>query len=114
MLAVLLSCVIYHNNILQNTRKFLIYITYVYSSLFFSLAHGTENHIAITFRTSQSDGLILWMNKGTNKRGDYLAIVIENGYVQLSYDLGNETQLLSLRSHNKINDNIWHTLIIER
>lgn len=82
--------------------------------IFFSLGHGTENHIAITFRTSQSDGLILWMNKGTNKKGDYLAIVIENGYVQLSYDLGNETQLLNLRSHNKINDNKWHTLVVER
>ncbi|GFY62708.1 hypothetical protein TNIN_474271, partial [Trichonephila inaurata madagascariensis] len=73
-----------------------------------------ENYITITFRTNQEHGLILWMNKGPNMRGDYIAIAIVRGYITLSFNLGKETVPLISKSHFKVNDNNWHTVTVKR
>ncbi|PRD31962.1 UNVERIFIED_CONTAM: Agrin [Trichonephila clavipes] len=72
-----------------------------------------ENYITITFRTNQEHGLMLWMNKGPNMRGDYIAIAIVRGYITLSFNLGKETVPLISKSHFKVNDNNWHTVTVK-
>ncbi|KAG8193217.1 hypothetical protein JTE90_005564 [Oedothorax gibbosus] len=78
------------------------------------LKHSKENYITITFRTLQEYGLLLWMNKGPSVRGDYLALAVVKGRVELSFNLGKETSFLAMRSTVKVNDNNWHTITIKR
>ncbi|XP_035220628.1 agrin-like [Stegodyphus dumicola] len=78
------------------------------------LKRSERNHIAITFRTTQDTGLLLWMNKGTNLRGDYLAIAIVDGFIQLSFNLGKEEVPLIIPSSVQVNDNSWHTVVVRR
>ncbi|GBL76782.1 Agrin, partial [Araneus ventricosus] len=78
------------------------------------LKKARENYITITFRTIHEYGLLLWMNKGPNIKGDYIAIAIDKGYVTLSFNLGKETVPLILKSLFRVNDNNWHTIIVKR
>ncbi|GIY34898.1 hypothetical protein CDAR_522181 [Caerostris darwini] len=78
------------------------------------LKKSRENYITITFRTIHDRGLLLWMNKGLNTGGDYIAIAIEKGYLTLSFNLGKEPVPLVLKSRHKVHDNKWHTVIVQR
>ncbi|GIX80201.1 hypothetical protein CEXT_135871 [Caerostris extrusa] len=78
------------------------------------LKKSRENYITITFRTTHDRGLLLWMNKGLNTGGDYIAIAVEKGYLTLSFNLGKEPVPLVLKSHHKVHDNKWHTVIVQR
>ena len=47
---------------------------------------------------------------------DYLAIAISDGYVELSYNLGlqSENGPMRARSSVYVSDNEWHTVYVER
>ena len=67
-------------------------------------------------RTESTDGLLLLQHKTNNLLGDYLALALNDGYVEVTYNLGKEspTKLLIIRSQTKVNDGKWHTLLFNR
>nr|XP_042902800.1 agrin [Parasteatoda tepidariorum] len=73
-----------------------------------------ETNIEITFRTGHESGLLIWTNKGATIRGDYLALAISKGHLQLSFNLGKQTQPFTITSTHRIDDLEWHTALIER
>ncbi|XP_067139289.1 agrin-like isoform X1 [Centruroides vittatus] len=74
----------------------------------------SENRFEVKFRTKRDNGLILWTNKGMTTRGDYLALAIIDGYVELSYNLGKQKEPLVIRNPSKVNDGKWHVAKVER
>ncbi|XP_054715534.1 agrin-like [Uloborus diversus] len=90
------------------------FLQYSEGSKGMKLKRAKENHIILTFRTTHTYGLLLWMNKGTNMKGDYLAIAIVNGHVQLSFNLGKEEVPLIMENFVPANDNNWHTVVFKR
>lgn len=64
------------------------------------------------FRTTVADGLLLLQHKSADVQGDYLAIIVSSGYVEVSFNLGKEPvdRLYFLRSDERVNDGQWHTL----
>lgn len=58
----------------------------------------TTNQFEIRFRATSGDGLLVWLNKGTTLTGDYLAIAINGGFIELSYNLGKQQTLHIVRS----------------
>jgi len=67
-------------------------------------------------RTESTDGLLLLQHKSNNLLGDYLAVALNDGYVEVTYNLGKESpnKLLIIRSQSKVNDGKWHTLLFNR
>lgn len=64
-------------------------------------------HITFKFRTSQSDGVILF-NKG--KKGKFIAVELVDGYLVFAYNNGYRTS--TNRIQKKVNDNQWHTFAV--
>jgi hypothetical protein len=56
------------------------------------------NRYEFRFRTTESNGLILWLGRGRSLAGDFLAIAVVNGYAELSFNLGRQHSLLAIRS----------------
>ncbi|CAH1773592.1 unnamed protein product [Owenia fusiformis] len=75
-----------------------------------------ENKFEVVFKTEKDNGLILMQNKGDNVRGDYVAIALASGKVQVSYNLGknSEKDLHVIKNPTKVNDEKWHTLTFTR
>ncbi|XP_032824188.2 agrin-like isoform X2 [Petromyzon marinus] len=63
-----------------------------------------SNYFEMSVRTDATQGLILWVGKGT-ERADYLAIAIVNGYIQMTYDLGSRS--VTLTSTVMVNTSRW-------
>ncbi|KAK7792852.1 hypothetical protein R5R35_009634 [Gryllus longicercus] len=72
------------------------------------------NRYEITFRTLEPNGLLLWLNKGKTLQSDYLSIAIVNGYLELSFNLGKQQNLLLAKSKVHVSDGSWHTALIHR
>lgn len=67
--------------------------------------------------SSSASGLLLLMQKSDSIEADYLAIALNNGHVQVSFNLGKQppTDILFLTSPRNItNDDTWHTLVFAR
>lgn len=45
---------------------------------------------------------------------DYLALAISDGYLELSFNLGKQKELLIIRSSIRVDDGHWHTAIVHR
>ncbi|XP_076451600.1 agrin-like isoform X2 [Babylonia areolata] len=75
-----------------------------------------SNEITVRFKTSEPSGMILFQNKGESVRGDYLALAVVRGRVELSYNLGaqDEEKLHVLRSKVDVTDGRWHTAVAKR
>ncbi|GAB6019276.1 hypothetical protein CHUAL_000876 [Chamberlinius hualienensis] len=73
------------------------------------------NKFELRFRTTEVKGMVLWMNKGTSTlTSDYFTVAINNGSVELSFNLGKQKTFTIARSRLKVNDGKWHTAKIER
>ncbi|XP_067005728.2 agrin-like [Anabrus simplex] len=72
------------------------------------------NRYEITFRTSEPNGLLLWINKGKTLQSDYLAIAMVNGYLEFSFNLGKQRNFLVSKSKVHVSDGAWHTVIAHR
>lgn len=79
------------------------------------------NKFEIRFRRSastpsSSKGLLLLMQKSDSIEADYLAIALNNGHVQVSFNLGKQqpTDILFLTSPRNITTDTWHTLVFAR
>lgn len=75
-----------------------------------------DNQFEIWFRTQSKSGLILWTqsNRGTSVKSDYLSIAINDGFVELSYNLGKQKELFILKSNLRVDDGRWHMVHVER
>ncbi|XP_033609084.1 agrin isoform X4 [Cryptotermes secundus] len=83
---------------------------------FFNIGKKGErtNRYEFKFRTTESNGLILWLGKGRTLSGDFLAIALVNGYAELSFNLGRQHSFLAIRSKVLVSDGTWHTLVAHR
>lgn len=79
-----------------------------------SVVSQRENHFEISIKTHSKSGLILWTNKGTTLKTDYLAVAVIDGFVELSYNLGKQKELFFLRGNIRVDDGRWHVISIER
>lgn len=74
------------------------------------------NRYSIWIQTRTSGGLILFQNGRSNILGDYLALAVVGGKVELSYNLGKQTEedLHIIRSSVAVDDGRWHHVIAVR
>src|SRR5690348_6700772 len=84
------------------------------SILIYSVAGQGENQFEISFRTHSPSGLLLWLNKGTTVKSDYLSLAVAEGYLELSFNLGKQKELFIIRSTLKVDDGHWHTALVYR
>ncbi|XP_069394626.1 neurexin-1a isoform X5 [Paralichthys olivaceus] len=68
-------------------------------------------HLFFQFKTTSSDGLILF-NSGDGN--DFIVVELVKGYLHYVSDLGNGAQLIKGNSNKPLNDNNWHNVIISR
>jgi len=75
-----------------------------------------SNAFQLRLRTSSSDGLVLLQHKSSTVDADYLAIAVNGGYVQVSYNLGKQSadNLHVMSSIVRIDDGEWHTINFAR
>ncbi|XP_076065553.1 agrin-like isoform X2 [Oratosquilla oratoria] len=73
-----------------------------------------NNHYNIRFRSSASNGLLLWSSKGGAFNDDFFAIVINNGVVEMVYNLGGTRTQLAIQSKVQVDDGEWHTIVAHR
>jgi hypothetical protein len=68
------------------------------TSIFYRKKGERTNRYEFKFRTTEPNGLILWLGKGKTLSGDFIAIAMVNGYAELSYNLGRQHSFLAIRS----------------
>ncbi|XP_051936079.1 neurexin-1a-like isoform X13 [Hippocampus zosterae] len=68
-------------------------------------------HLFFQFKTTSSDGLILY-NSGDGN--DFIVVELVKGYLHYVSDLGNGAHLIKGNSNRPLNDNNWHSVIISR
>uniref|UniRef100_H2UYC2 Neurexin 1b n=1 Tax=Takifugu rubripes TaxID=31033 RepID=H2UYC2_TAKRU len=68
-------------------------------------------HLFFQFKTTSSDGLILF-NSGDGN--DFIVVELVKGYLHYVSDLGNGAHLIKGNSNKPLNDNNWHNVIISR
>ncbi|XP_067278225.1 neurexin-1a isoform X4 [Pseudorasbora parva] len=68
-------------------------------------------HLFFQFKTTSSDGLILF-NSGDGN--DFIAVELVKGYLHYVSDLGNGAHLIKGNSNKPLSDNQWHNVIISR
>ncbi|XP_069117853.1 agrin-like isoform X2 [Argopecten irradians] len=74
------------------------------------------NKYTIKFRETRGGGLILFQQGTLPVLDDYFAIAVVDGSVELSYNLGGQTEegLHIIRSTVAVDDGLWHTLVANR
>ncbi|XP_029621141.1 neurexin-1a isoform X10 [Salmo trutta] len=68
-------------------------------------------HLFFQFKTTSSDGLILF-NSGDGN--DFIVVELVKGYLHYVSDLGNGAHLIKGNSNKPLNDNHWHNVLISR
>ncbi|XP_023676877.1 neurexin-1a isoform X2 [Paramormyrops kingsleyae] len=68
-------------------------------------------HLFFQFKTTSSDGLILY-NSGDGN--DFIVVELVKGYLHYVWDLGNGPSLIKGNSNKPLNDNHWHNVMISR
>ncbi|XP_043111056.1 neurexin-1a isoform X4 [Puntigrus tetrazona] len=68
-------------------------------------------HLFFQFKTTSSDGLILF-NSGDGN--DFIAVELVKGFLHYISDLGNGAYLIKGNSNKPLNDNQWHNVVISR
>jgi len=71
---------------------------YMCVCLFYRRKGERTNRYEFKFRTTESNGLILWLGRGRTLAGDFLAIALVNGYAELSFNLGRQHNFVVIRS----------------
>ncbi|XP_036382921.1 neurexin 1a isoform X17 [Megalops cyprinoides] len=68
-------------------------------------------HLFFQFKTTSSDGLVLY-NSGDGN--DFIVVELVKGYLHYVSDLGNGAHLIKGNSNKPLNDNHWHNVMISR
>ncbi|XP_016929996.2 basement membrane proteoglycan isoform X2 [Drosophila suzukii] len=66
--------------------------------------------LKVTLKPEQTDGLILY--SGPEHRGDFIALYLNDGFVEFAFDLGSGPALV--RSEHSLSLGQWHTIKISR
>ncbi|CAJ0939082.1 unnamed protein product, partial [Mesorhabditis belari] len=81
-------------------------------------AHSYENSLSLELKTKQSDGLLLYTDDG-GINGNFYALTIADGKIQLDFRLGDNANEPGKRPVNtiriedvRVDDDRWHTLSI--
>ncbi|VDK52841.1 unnamed protein product [Anisakis simplex] len=82
-------------------------------------SHTFENQLSLEFRTRQSDALLLYTDDG-GVQGNFYALTIADGRLQLDFRLGDESNdlasqraVVTMRVDDiPVNDNRWHQLTL--
>ena len=74
----------------------------------------TPETFSITFTTEYTDGILFWQSQDglVGNGGDFLALVVEDGYPSLQYELGGGPANMTLET--RVNDGNLHKLEITR
>ncbi|KAM9093144.1 neurexin 3 isoform 3-T4 [Megaptera novaeangliae] len=89
-------------------------VTFKTKSSYLSLATlqaYTSMHLFFQFKTTSSDGFILF-NSGDGN--DFIAVELVKGYIHYVFDLGNGPNVIKGNSDRPLNDNQWHNVVITR
>ncbi|CAB3372768.1 Hypothetical predicted protein [Cloeon dipterum] len=73
-----------------------------------------SNRYELKVRTTDPDGLLLWTSEGKPVSNSYLAIALADGYPELSFNLGKQKSILTVRSKSFVSDGEWHTILVHR
>jgi leucine-rich repeat transmembrane neuronal protein 1/2 len=72
---------------------------------------NTQFSIYLKFKTTESDGLILY-NGGIQQ--DFLALELQGGNLLYIYDTGDGARRILVNTNKKLNDNLWHDVSLIR
>lgn len=65
-------------------------------------------------KVTESDGLLFYVGEeGTGDWGDYLAIGLTDGHLQMGYNLG-DGEIIAKDNFSRIDDGHWHLIKVER
>ena len=87
------------------------------TSLFHRQRSETTNDIELEIRTGDTEnGLILLVHKSATVEGDFLAMALVNGEIEVSYNLGRQSEEnpFTLRSGVRVDDGEWHQVRFNR
>ena len=90
------------------------FLTILLLLFIFIISFSQQNMFEISLRTKSENGLIMWTSKNDQITADYLALIIVDGFIEFSFDLGKQTHYLALRSSFRVNDGLVHHIIITR
>ena len=96
--------VIYLNLFSGLIRAFFAPFSHYISLRLFSLAFCSRrgekrNKFVLNVRTTVRNGLLIWMNQGPTLQGDFLAVAVIEGRIELSFNLGKKTQPIRITSN---------------
>lgn len=69
-------------------------------------------HLELWFLGQRPNGVLLYNGQNSNGHGDFLAINLVNGHVQLRYDLG--SGVANLTSPKQVTMGQWHSVKVTR
>ncbi|KAH1022933.1 hypothetical protein HUJ04_012244 [Dendroctonus ponderosae] len=72
------------------------------------------NDYKFQIQTFVADGLLLWRTKTKRIAREYFAIAIENGFPQVSFNLGRDKRFFSIRATKRVDDGHWHIIHVKR
>ncbi|XP_061165140.1 neurexin-1-like isoform X3 [Saccostrea echinata] len=67
--------------------------------------------ISFQFKTVESDGLLMY-NGGQGQ--DFIAVELQDGYLHLLFNMGGGSQRVVVNTQQRLNDNQWHLVSIQR
>ena len=74
-----------------------------------------HNMFKLRLRTTALDGLILWQQSTARPISKaHFALALVHGHPEVTFNMGKETEVLSIRSKKFISDGKWHSVSIER
>ncbi|XP_046988211.1 uncharacterized protein LOC124593904 [Schistocerca americana] len=73
------------------------------------------NRYEIVFRTTELNGLLLWLGKGRNNKGHHFGVTVADGFPEMRFNLGKKQATLQIsKSKVYVSDGAWHTLMAYR
>ena len=82
--------------------------------LFHFRTRGRKLDIRLRIKARGPDGLVFWVSEEeTGPHGDYLAIGLSRGFLQLSYNLGSG-EVVIVNNLTRVDDNKWHSVKVHR
>ena len=69
--------------------------------------------MTIQVRTTAADGLLVW-SSGRHRKDDFFAVAVADGRPQLSFRLGEDQAVTTIRAKARVDDGRWHKLRVLR
>ena len=79
-------------------KNYYLLISHIKCLTSYSRRGEKRNKFIINIRTPEPNGLLIWMNQGPTLQGDFLAVAVIEGKIELSFNLGKQTQPIRITS----------------